>query len=88
MQNCRESPSVLKFLPAENRTGLLRSQRSRQRTEDAAGSEADMAKGMARSREQHPQEPALSCGTVTEKTSLCVLYRVISTTQHTAPSAL
>lgn len=29
IQNCRESPSVLKFLPAENRTGLLRSQRSK-----------------------------------------------------------
>lgn len=29
MQNCRESPSVLKFLPAENRTGLLCSQRSK-----------------------------------------------------------
>lgn len=40
---------------------------------DAAGREEGMEKGMARSGVQHPQEPALNCGAVSEKACLCVL---------------
>lgn len=53
---------------------------------DAAGSEAGMEKGMARSGVQHPQEPALSCGAVTEKACLRVLYRQSSALPSTQPA--
>lgn len=60
----------------------------RQRTKDAASSEAGMEKGMPLGRVQGPQELAHSCQAVTEKACLCVLHKVINITQHIACSTL
>lgn len=89
MQNCRESPSVLKFLPAENRTGLLCSQRSK------AGDEGCCWQWGRHGKGHGPKQGAASPGTSSqlwscdwESCSVCIVQRIICATQRTACSAL
>lgn len=89
MQNCRESPSVLKFLPAKNRTGLPCSQRSKAEDEECCRQWGRHGKGHG------PKRGAASPGTSSqlwscnwESLSACIVQTVISFTQHTACSAL
>lgn len=75
VQNCRESPSALKFLPAENRTGLPYSQRSKAEEDGCCWQRGRQEKGMPLSGVQQPQEPAHNCRTVAEKAWLFIFYR-------------
>lgn len=82
LQRCRTAGNpLLSWSSSLQKIGLdcCAPRGQRQRMGDAAGREAGMEKGMARSRVQHPQEPALNCGAVSEKACLCVLCRVVST---------